>query len=94
MKAENDDLSNIVYDEIDSYLDQFIATLQQKYSHTAPAIVRTGQKIKNNFANIQNCQWCWLKFDGNGVLCQKCRRLREGIKDQEIWKYMPKWTHL
>jgi len=28
MKAENDDLSNIAYDEIDSYLDQFIATLQ------------------------------------------------------------------
>ena len=42
MKAEDDDLSNIAYNEIDSYFDQFIATLQDRYSHTAPAIVRTG----------------------------------------------------
>lgn len=42
MIALEDDLSNIAYSEIDTYLDNFIKTLQDKYSHTAPAIVRTG----------------------------------------------------
>lgn len=42
MMAEKDDLSNVAKSEIDTFLDEFIITLQDKYSHTAPAIVRTG----------------------------------------------------
>ena len=42
MKAEPDDLSYCVSKEIDNHLDSFISILQDRYSHTAPAIVRTG----------------------------------------------------
>jgi oligoendopeptidase F len=76
MLAESDDLSNIASNEIDSYLDQFIATLQDRYSHTAPAIVRTGEKILSNFTNPKPCKWCWLHHDRPEELCQKCVRLK------------------
>ena len=49
MMAADDDLSNIASKTIDDFLNNFITTLQDRYSHTAPAIVRTGEKLKRKF---------------------------------------------
>jgi hypothetical protein len=63
MLASNDDISHIVTTSIDSCLDQFITTLQNKYTHTAPAIIRASEKLKSNFDHVKTCKWCWIKHD-------------------------------
>lgn len=61
MIAQQDDLQNNVSDDLDSILNNFITNLQDRYSHTAPAIVRTGEKLKRKSTeNIKRCKWCFL----------------------------------
>lgn len=62
MIAADDDLSNIVSSNIDNFLNNFITNLQDRYSHTAPAIVRTGEKLKRKeHENQKGCKWCYLE---------------------------------
>ena len=48
------------------------------YSHTAPAITRTSEKIESNRKSENRCKWCLLKnaFAPND-LCRKCDRILE-----------------
>ena len=92
MIAGPDDLSNCAHAELDKFLDNFITTLQDRYSHTAPAIVRTGDRLKSNFENAKICKWCSLSHDRPDSLCQKCIRLQASL-DVDLMERLPKWMH-
>lgn len=78
LKAEEDDLSNSYSSPLDSLIKNFISTLQDMHSHTAPAIFRTGERIQSNRPNENVCLWCFLRGTvGEGRLCRKCLRLHE-----------------
>ncbi len=45
LESQKDDLSNYCSTDLDDHLNDFIVQLQTMYSHTAPAITRTCEKI-------------------------------------------------
>lgn len=45
LMAEKDDLSNVCTNILDENLNEFILNLQTMYTHTAPAVTRTAEKI-------------------------------------------------
>jgi len=48
IKSEQDDIAEISSSGLNNHISNFMLTLQQMYSHTAPAIVRTAEKIDAN----------------------------------------------
>lgn len=80
IKNEEDNLQNFTTSELDGQIREFIDILQQMYSHTAPAIVRTAEKIETNIEDKTPCNWCFLEGAGEHKLCRRCLRLWEGKK--------------
>ena len=59
--TQEDNIENMVTAALDTEIKKFILSLQQMYSHTAPAIVRTAEKIETILNNFEReCKWCWL----------------------------------
>jgi hypothetical protein len=60
LKSEEDNIENYAGSHLNDQIKGFIDTLQQMYSHTAPAIVRTAEKIDTNLPTKIECKWCLL----------------------------------
>jgi hypothetical protein len=63
--------------------------LQQIYSHTAPAIVRTAEKIETNIEDKTPCKWCFLEGAADHQLCRRCLRIWEGKKKNAKLEFFP-----
>ena len=74
IKSNEDNIENFVTAGLDSHLKKFIDTLQNMYSHTAPAIVRTSEKIETNLQSKEICAWCLLPGAEN-KMCRRCFRV-------------------
>ena len=92
VKWEADNLEYSTSTGIDGQLQSFIGNLQQMYSHTSPAIVRTMEKIIGVPPNQERCQWCNVPgCDEGKVLCRRCLRLWEGRKKGVQTHQLPQW---
>jgi len=60
------------------------------YSHTAPAIVRTAEKIETNLQHEKPCAWCLLPQDQEKI-CRRCQRLWEARKTAIDEGVLPPW---
>lgn len=90
---EDDNLEALASRQLDTQIGEFIGTLQQMYSHTAPAIVRTAEKIETNLPTYHPCQWCTLP-GADPHLCRRCLRLWESRKKTLAPNQLPTWMQL
>jgi len=60
------------------------------YSHTAPAIVRTAEKIETNLQHEKPCAWCLFPQDQEKI-CRRCQRLWEARKTAIDEGVLPPW---
>jgi tRNA(Ile)-lysidine synthase TilS/MesJ len=80
LKSDPDNIEEAAGSKLDDQISGFIDTLQQMYSHTAAAIVRTAEKIETNLPSHEPCQWCLLPGAEESGLCRRCLRVWEGRK--------------
>lgn len=60
IKWNDDNVENSCTSGLDSQIKQFVTNLQHMFSHTAPAIVRTAEKIETSLVENFFCSWCHL----------------------------------
>lgn len=93
IKWDEDNIEYSCTSGLDTQIKQFVCSLQNMFSHTAPAIVRTAEKIESSLEGKAFCCWCQLPT-GEEELCRRCLRVWEGRKPGVVVDSAVSWMKI